>query len=122
MLLVELNPNCNTNKPSQERAMLLKQVQPPVHRPRRRELTSIDMDPAALSSSLREFSIRAHRLIRTLDESRSQPVCEVDPGFLFNLEQELFELHSQIAKLERRLKAQRLGDLADYVSALRHHV
>ena len=102
--------------------MLLKEAQPTLQKPRRSEPAVIAHDPAALSDSLRELAVRAHRVVRSTEKSRSQPRSETDPGHLFNLEQELFELHSEIARLERRLKAQNLADLATYVSALRQRV
>ena len=46
----------------------------------------------------------------------------MDPGFLFNLDRELLELHTEIAQLRRRLRAQNLADLVAYVSALRQRV
>lgn len=102
--------------------MLLKEAQPTLQRLRRREPTGIECEPAALSTSLRELAVRAHRLVRSADELRSRSRCDADPGDLFNLEQELYELRSEIAHLERRLKAQNLADLAVYVSALRQRV
>jgi hypothetical protein len=102
--------------------MLLKEAQPTIQRLRRREPAGIESDPAALSASLRELAVRAHRLVRTADLLRSRSRSDADPGDLFNLEQELYELRSEIARLERRLKAQNLVDLAAYVSALRERV
>jgi hypothetical protein len=102
--------------------MLLKEAIPTLQRPRRREPAVIESDPAALSASLRELAVRAHRLVRSADEIQSRPTSDADPGFRFNLEQELSELRSEIVQLERRLKAQNLGDLAAYVSALRQRV
>jgi hypothetical protein len=99
--------------------MLLKQAQP---KPRRREPAVVDHDPADLSASLRELAVRAHRLVRSADERSPQSRADVDPGFLFNLERELLELHTEIAQLERRLRAQNLANLVAYVSALRQRV
>ena len=79
-------------------------------------------DAATLSAALRELAVRAHRLVRFADELRSQPASETDPGFRFNLEQELFELRSELGRLERRLNAQNLSGLVSYVSALRQRV
>ena len=102
--------------------MLLTESTLTLHRPRRREPAVIESDAATLSAALRELAVRAHRLVRTADELRSQPVSQTDPGFRFNLEQELFELRSEIGGLERRLKAQKLSGLVSYVSALRQRV
>jgi hypothetical protein len=102
--------------------MLLTEALPTLQRPRRREPVVIESDPAVLSASLRELAVRSHRLVRSADELRSRSMSDADPGFRFNLQQELFELRSEIAQLERRLKAQNLGDLAAYVSALRQRV
>jgi hypothetical protein len=82
----------------------------------------VEHDPAASSATLRELAVRAHRLVREMNESRTQPVSEIDQGTLFNLEQELIELRSEIIQLERRLQAQSLGGLAAYVVALRQRV
>jgi hypothetical protein len=102
--------------------MLLKEAISTLQRPRRREPAVIESDAAALSASLRELAVRAHRLVRSADEFRLRSTSDADPGYRFNLEQELFELRSEIGQLERRLKAQNLGDLAAYVSALRQQV
>jgi hypothetical protein len=102
--------------------MLLKEALPTLQRLRRREPTGFESDPAALSASLRELAVRAHRLVRSADELRSRSRSDADPGYRFNLEQELYELRSEIVQLERRLKAQNLGNLAAYVSALRQRV
>jgi hypothetical protein len=102
--------------------MLLKESTLTVHRPRRREPAVIESDAATLSAALRELAVRAHRLVRSVDEVRSQPESLTDPGFRFNLEQELLELRSELGRLERRLKAQDLGGLVSYVSALRERV
>jgi hypothetical protein len=102
--------------------MLLTEAKPTLQRPRRREPVVIESDPAALSASLRELAVRAHRLVRSADELRSRSTSDADPGFRFNLEQELFELRSEIVQLERRLNAQNLGGLVAYVGALRQRV
>ena len=102
--------------------MLLKEAHLTLQRPRRREPALIESDPATLSASLRELAVKAHRLVRSIDELHAQPASEADPGYRFNLEQELRELRSEITQLERRLKAQNLSHLAGYVSALRERV
>ena len=99
--------------------MLRKQAQP---KPRRHVPAVVDHDPADLSASLRELAVRAHRLVRSADRSSPQSRSDVDPGFLFNLDRELLELNTEIAQLERRLRAQNLADLVAYVSALRQRV
>src|SRR5262249_17764642 len=98
------------------------QTKPTLQRPRRREMVVIESDPAELSASLRELAVRAHRLVRSADELRSRSASEADPGFRFNLEQELFELRSEIAHPDVRLHAESLGGLAAYVAALRQRV
>lgn len=106
----------------QEQAMLLQETQSTHQKLRRREPAGVEHDPAASSATLRELAVRAHRLVREMNESRMQPVSEIDQGTLFNLERELIELRSEIIQLERRLQAQSLGGLAAYVVALRQRV
>src|SRR5262249_39750157 len=89
--------DCNGNRTRQERTMLLKEAQPTLQRPRRREPALIESDPATLSASLRELAVKAHRLVRSVDELHSQPASEADAGYCFNLDQELRELRSEIA-------------------------
>ena len=89
--------------------MLLKQAQPTAQRARRRESVAFEHDPAALSASLRELAVRAHRLVRSADEQKLKAGSETDPGILFNLERELAELHTELVYLERRLRGSRLG-------------
>ena len=100
--------------------MYLKQAQPILRKPLRRDFGSADHDPAALSSSIRELALRAHDLVREAD------VCKSEPGSGGNrsseLESLLTELHAQIVQLQRKLPVQNFGDLALYVSALRQRV
>jgi hypothetical protein len=102
--------------------MLLKEAQPTIHKLRRREAAGLEHDPASLSAELRELAVRAHRLVRATDGSRSQPTPDAQAGVLFNLGQELIELRSEIVRLEQKLRAQNLGGLLAYVSALRQRV
>ncbi len=102
--------------------MLLKEAQPSLRKPLRREFVSGEHDPAALSSSLRELALRAHRLVRAGDVSRSELANATRANLSTDLEQELTELHAQIVQLQRRLPVQKFGDLALYVSALRQRV
>ncbi len=102
--------------------MLLKEAQSTHQKLRRREPAGVEHDPAASSTTLRELAVRAHRLVREMDDSRSRPAREIEPGMIFNLERELIELGSEIIQLERRLRAQNLGGLAGYVLALRQRV
>ncbi len=102
--------------------MLLQETQSTHQKLRRREPAGVEHDPAASSAMLRELAVRAHRLVREMDDARSRPVSVIDQGTLFNLEQELIELRSEIIQLERRLQAQSLGGLAAYVVALRQRV
>jgi hypothetical protein len=102
--------------------MLLKEAQPTIHKLRRREAAGLEHDPASLSADLRELAVRAHRLVRAMDESRSQPSPDAQAGLLFNLERELIELRTEIIRLQQKLCAQDLGRLVVYVSALRQRV
>jgi len=102
--------------------MLLKHAQPTAQRARRRESIAVEHDPAALSASLRELAVRAHRLVRSADEQKLKAGSETDPGILFNLERELSELHTELVYLERRLRAQDLAGLVTYVFALRQRI
>jgi hypothetical protein len=102
--------------------MLLQETQSTHQRLRRREPVGVEHDPAASSATLRELAVRAHRLVREMDEAQSRPAAEIDQGMLFNLEQELVELRSEIVQLERRLRSQNLGSLAAYVLALKQRV
>jgi hypothetical protein len=102
--------------------MLLKQAQPTAQRARRRESIAVEHDPAALSASLRELAVRAHRLVRSADEQKLKAESQADPGILFNLERELSELHTELVYLERRLRAQDLASLVVYVAALRERI
>jgi hypothetical protein len=91
----------------------MKQAQPALRKPPRRDQGSSDFDPAKLGSSLRELALRAHKLVRAVDES--------GPG-ANDAERELTEVHAQIVRLQRNLGAHQLDDLATYVSALRQRV
>ena len=102
--------------------MLLKEAHPTIHKLRRREAAGLEHDPASLGAELRELAVRAHRLVRAMDETRSRPASDLDAGELFNLERELIELHSEIIQLQKRLCTQDLGTLAAYVSALRQRI
>ena len=66
--------------------------------------------------------MRAHRLVRATDGSRSQPTPDAQAGVLFNLEQELIELRSEIIRLEQKLRRRTLAVSLAYVSALRQRV
>ena len=102
--------------------MLLKEAQPTSQKLRRPKPAVVERDPASLSATLRTLAVRAHHLVRVMDETRSRPASDIDAGELFNLERELIELHSEIVQLQRRLGAQDLGNLTAYVSALRQRV
>jgi hypothetical protein len=102
--------------------MLLKEAQSTHQKLRRREPAGVEHDPAASSATLRELAVRAHRLVREMDDARSRPANDIDAGMIFNLERELIELRSEIIQLERRLRAQHLGGLAVYVLALKQRV
>jgi hypothetical protein len=102
--------------------MLLKEAQPTIHKLRRREAAGPEHDPASLGAALRELAVRAHRLVRTMDKARLHPAPRPDAGTLFNLERELVELRAEIVQLQRNLRAQDLGNLDTYVSALLQRV
>jgi hypothetical protein len=102
--------------------MLLKEAQATPQKLRRREPAVVEHDPASLSATLRTLAVRAHRLVRVMDETRSRPASDINAGELFNLERELTELDSEIIQLQRRLRAHDLGNLTAYVSALRQRV
>ena len=102
--------------------MLLKQALPTAQRARRRESIVVEHDPAALSASLRELAVRAHRLVRSADLQKLKTDTETDPGILFNLDREISELHTELVYLERRLGAQNLPGLVAYVAALRQRI
>ena len=75
---------------------MMKQAQPTLRKPPRRDQGSNDLDPAKLSVTLRELALRAHQLVRAIDGSSSSAD---DP------EQELTEVHAQIVRLQRTLLA-----------------
>ncbi len=102
--------------------MLLKEAKPTPQKLRWREPAVVEHDPASLSATLRALAVRAHRHVRVMDETRSRPASDLHAGELFNLERELTELHAEIVQLQRQMRAQNLGDLAKYVSALRQRV
>ena len=102
--------------------MLLKEIQSTAQKLRRRETAVVEHDPASLGATLRALAVRAHQHVRLMDETRLRPASDLNAGELFNLERELIELHAEIVQLQRQLRAQNLGDLAKYVSALRQRV
>ena len=97
--------------------MIMRQAQPTLRKPPRRDQGSSEHDPAKLGATLRELALRAHHLVRATDGSAS----EAGPG-ADDSEQELTEVHAQIVHLQRNLGAHQLDDLATYVSALRERV
>ena len=90
--------------------MIMNQAQPTLRKPSLRDQGSGDLDPAKLSSTLRELATRAHELVRATDGP--------GPG----ADESLVEVHAQIVRLQRNLGSHRLDDLATYVSALRERV
>jgi hypothetical protein len=93
--------------------MIMNKAQPTLRKPPARDQGSCDLDPAKLSTTLRELALRAHQLVRAIDES--------GPG-ADGAEEELTEVHAQIIRLQRNLGSHQLDDLATYVSALRERV
>jgi hypothetical protein len=90
--------------------MIVNQAQPTLRKAPLRDQGSGDLDPAKLSTTLRELAMRAHELVRAIDGS--------GPG----ADESLVEVHAQIVRLQRNLGSHRLDDLATYVSALRERV
>ena len=103
--------------------MLLKEAQPTLQKPRRREPASVEHDPASLSAKLRELAVRAHRLVRAIDETRSRPASRarcrsaLQPGTRADR-----AATPRSSSSSGDFDAQNLGDLAAYVSALRQRV
>jgi hypothetical protein len=93
--------------------MIMKHAKPTLRKPPARDHGSSDLDPAKLSTTLRELALRAHQLVRASDAS--------GPG-AENSEEELTEVHDQIVRLQRNLGSHEFEDLATYVSALRERV
>ncbi len=91
----------------------MNQAQLTLRKPSLRDQGSSDLDPATLSTTLRDLALRAHQLVRATDES--------GPG-AERTEEELAEVHAQIVHLQRNLGSHQLDDLATYVSALRERV
>jgi hypothetical protein len=91
----------------------MKQAQPALRKPPRRDQGSTDLDPAKIGATLRELAARAHRLVRA--KNRSGAGSD-------KAQQELIDVHAQIVHLQRNLGSHHLGDLATYVSALRKRV
>ena len=93
--------------------MIMNKAQPTLRKPPLRDQGSSDLDPAKLSTTLRDLALRAHQLVRTTDGSG--PGADSAMG-------ELTEVHAQIVHLQRNLGSHQLDDLATYVSALRERV
>ena len=93
--------------------MIMNQAKPTLRKPPLRDQGSSDLDPAKLSTTLRELALRAHQLVRAMDGS--------GPG-ADGSEEELTEVHAQIVRLQRNLGSHQLDDLATYVAALRERV
>jgi hypothetical protein len=91
----------------------MKNAQPTLRKPPRRDIGHSELEPSKLGTTLRELAVRAHQLVRVLDTA-DMPREEA--------EQELAEVHTQIVRLQRSLNAQQLSELATYVSALRQRV
>jgi hypothetical protein len=99
--------------------IMMTRAQPTLRTPPRREAESghFDLDPANLGATLRELAMQAHQLVRATDVTRRAP-----GPIASDQERELTEVLARIVQLERTLDEQDLGDLASYVSALRHRV
>jgi hypothetical protein len=97
--------------------MIMRQAQPSLRKPPRRDQGSIEPDPAKLSATLRELAVRAHELVRAVDGFASGAGPDSD-----GLEQELTEVYDQIVQLQQNLRALHLDGLATYVSALRERI
>jgi len=102
--------------------MILRQAQPTLYKPPRRDQGSGEHDPAKLSAKLRELAVWAHHLVRATDASGSEPRLGADLEIASDREHELIKVHVQIVQLQRNLHAQNLESVATYVSALRRRV
>jgi hypothetical protein len=91
----------------------MKNAQPTLRKPVRRNAGGGDLDPSKLGATLRELALRAHQLVRATDGPGSVPG---------ETERQLEEVHEQIVHLQRSLGSHRLGELATYVTALRERV
>jgi hypothetical protein len=94
--------------------MIMKQAKPTLRNLPRRELGSSDLDPAKLSTMLRELASRAHELVRAVDASF--------PGTADSEQAELAKVYAHILSLQRNLGSHQQDDLGMYVSALRERV
>jgi hypothetical protein len=93
--------------------MIMNQAKSTLRKPPLRNQGSGDLDPAKLSTTLRELALRAHQLVR----------ATVGSGRAANgSEQELTEVLAQIVHLQRNLGSHQLDDLATYVAALKERV
>jgi len=97
--------------------MIMRQAQPTLRKPPRRDQGSSEHDPAKLSATLRELALRAHHLVRAVDGFASGESPDVDDP-----EQELTEVYDQMVQLQRNLRAHHLDGLANYVSTLRERI
>ena len=93
--------------------MIMNKAQPTLRKLPLRDQGSAELDPAKLGTTLRELALRAHQLVRAMDESGPGADCS---------EEELTQVHAQIVRLQRNLGSHRLDDLAIYVCALRERV
>ncbi|MGP0064687.1 MAG: hypothetical protein ACLQGP_13950 [Isosphaeraceae bacterium] len=79
-------------------------------------------DPAALSATLRELAVTAHRAVRAAESSATRPgpgdVVDLDSDFY----RELVDVHTRIVQFQRCLQAQSMDGLIPYVAALRQKV
>lgn len=91
----------------------MKPAQTTLRKQSRRDHGSCDLDPAKLSSTLRELAMRAHHLVRAMNA----PAVASDEN-----ERELGDVHAQIVRLQRDLGSHHLGGLATYVAALKERV
>jgi hypothetical protein len=92
----------------------MKQAQPTFQKLPQRDMRTSDLDPAKLSTTLRELTLRAHQLARAVDAS--------GPSGADLKYEDLMKVHAQILGLQRSLGLHHLDDLAIYVSALRARV
>ncbi len=100
-------------KTCEERVINMKQAQTTLRKLYRRDHGTGELDPTKLGDTLRELAMRAHQLVRAVDERNADTNAA---------ERELAEVHAQIVRLQRNLGSHRLDDLASYVSALRERV
>ena len=81
-------------KTCEERVIKMKQAQSTLRKLHRRDHGTGELDPAKLGATLRELAMRAHQLVRAVNETGPDKN---------DAERELAEVHTQIVRLQRNL-------------------